>query len=115
RAPRRPEFQFVTLAHTAGGVEQLAQGDAERRLVLTGLRDVARERENLESWRLLGAHLPEPGGATAHDRRHARDGLDVVDDGRACVETLDRGERRAQPRLATEALQRFEQRGLFTA
>ena len=36
RAAGRPELQLVALAHAAGQVEQLAQRDAERRLVLAG-------------------------------------------------------------------------------
>src|SRR5579875_2946398 len=48
--PGSPEFQFVTLPHAAGGVQQFTQGNSERRLVLAGPGDVTGERENLESW-----------------------------------------------------------------
>src|SRR6185437_15183862 len=52
RPARGPELEFVALAHTASGLEQFAQRDAEWRLVLTGTLDVTRQRENLESWGL---------------------------------------------------------------
>src|SRR6476661_5419459 len=44
-----------------------------------------------------------------------RDALDVVDRGRAAVESGAGGERRLQPRLALLALEAFEHRHLFAA
>src|SRR6185437_9438219 len=41
--------------------------------------------------------------------------LDVIDDRRLGVETLERGERRLEPRHAALALERLEQRGLLAA
>src|SRR5690606_27624734 len=57
---RRPELQLVTVADAAGELEELPQRDAERRLVLTGPGDVAREREEAVSLALLGPHRGEP-------------------------------------------------------
>ena len=47
--------------------------------------------------------------------RHDRDGLDVVDRGRAAVEAGAGRERRLQARLALLALEAFQQRRLFAA
>ena len=63
RAAGRPELQLVALAHAAGQVDQLAQGDAQRRLVLARAGDVARQAEDAVALGLLGAHRGEPGGA----------------------------------------------------
>ena len=115
RAAGRPELQLVALAHAAGQVDELAQRDAERRFVLPRLRDVPGQREDPVALGLLGAHRGEPLGAVLDDARHRGDRLDVVDDRRAGVETGDRGERRAQPRLAATALEALEQRGLLAA
>ena len=62
--------------------------------------------------------VPERGegvGSLRDDERHARDRLDVVDDGGAGVQPGDRGEGRLQPRLAAMPLQRVEQRGFLAA
>ena len=65
--------------------------------------------------RLLGPVALEPVGAALDDVRHVAERLDVVDDGRRLVQALHGRERRAQPRLAAEPLERVEQRGLLTA
>ena len=59
-AARRPELQPVAGPHAAAHVEQLAQRDAERGLVLAGAGDVAAERVEREARGLLAAHRPEP-------------------------------------------------------
>src|SRR5580704_15242329 len=59
-AARSPELQPVPGADAAGQVEQLAQRDAERRLVLAGRGDVPGQREDAEALGLLGAQAGEP-------------------------------------------------------
>ena len=49
RTARRPELQLVAVADAAGQVDQRAQRDAQRRLVLPGLRDVAGQGEDRRS------------------------------------------------------------------
>src|SRR3546814_18075238 len=64
---------------------------------------------------VCSSDLGPPGDAAAQDLRRHRDGLDVVDGGRAAVEADGGGERRLQARLALLALQAFQQRGLLAA
>ena len=62
--------------------------------------------------------LPKPANHAAPRRRmcrHDRDGLDVVDGGRAAVDAGAGRERRLQARLALLALQALQQRRLFAA
>ena len=96
-------------------LEQHPQRRAERQLVVPGALHLAADREHLRAGRLLGADLLEPVGAVADDVRDVHQRLDVVDDGRRGVQTLDGRERRAQARLAAEALERAEQRRLLAA
>ncbi len=55
-AARGPELQLVALAHAAGQVEQLAQRDAERGLVLAGALHVPGQAVQRVALALLGAH-----------------------------------------------------------
>ena len=80
-----------------------------------GVLHVPGQREDAVALRLLGAEVGEPVRAVGDDRRHARDRLDVVDDGRARVQALDGGERRPVPRQAAVALERGQQRRLLAA
>ena len=57
----------------------------------------------------------EPRRAAPQDVGRDRDGLDVVDGGRAAVEADIGREWRLQPRLALLAFEAFQQRGLFAA
>src|SRR5829696_6005651 len=121
RAAGGPELQLVSLADTAGEVEQLAQGDAHRRLVLPRPGDVTGQRVEREALRaqlrvvVVGALRGEPVDAVAQDRRDRRDRLDVVDDRRGGVEAGHRREGRAQTGLAAASLERVEEGGLLTA
>ena len=115
RPAGRPELELGPVAHAAAELEQLAQRDAERRLVLAGALHVAGQRVERVALALLGAHRGEPLGAVQHDAGHRGDRLDVVHDGRARVEAVRGRERRAQPRLAAVALERVEQRRLLAA
>ena len=65
RAARRPELQLVALADAAGQVEQLAQRDAQRRLVLAGPRDVPGQRVQREALATSRCPCGEPVGAVA--------------------------------------------------
>ena len=61
------------------------------------------------------ADAGEPGRAAPHDVGRRRDGLDIVDGGRAAVEAHIGRERRLQPRLALLALEALQQRGFLAA
>src|SRR5215471_227226 len=106
-----PELQPVPCPDAAGHVEKLAQRDAERRLVLAGVGDVPGQREDAIALGLLRTEIGEPVRTVGDDRRHAGDGLHVVDHRRAGVEAFHRGERRAVPRQPAVPLKRGEQRG----
>ena len=93
----------------------LARGDAELDLVVAGTLDVAGDRDDLRAGRLLGAERLEPVGALLDDQRDVAERLDVVDQRRALVEALVRGERRLEARVAALALERVEQRRLLAA
>src|SRR3546814_13776156 len=64
---------------------------------------------------VCSSDLGPPGDAAAQDLRRHRNGLDVVDGGRAAVEADGGRERRLQARLALLAFQAFQQRGLLAA
>ena len=98
-----------------GQLQQLPQRGAERRLVLARLGDVPGQGEDPEALGPLGAVGREVRGPAVEDVRHGRDGLDVVDHRGAGVQPGHRRERRLQPGLAAEALQRVQQRGLLAA
>ena len=86
------------------------QRDAHRLLDIAGLVHVAGDAEDLGAGVVRPADAGEPGGAAAQDGRRDRDGLDIVDRGRAAIEPDRRRERRLQARLALLALEAFEQR-----
>src|SRR5829696_9653238 len=71
-APGSPELELVSVAHATGQVEQLAQGDAERRLELARVGHVAGQRIDGHALRLLSAHRCEPVRATIDDARDGR-------------------------------------------
>src|ERR1700722_2656525 len=72
RAAWRPELELVTgPEHAAREVDQLAQRDAQRRLVLAGVLDVAGEREDAVALGLLAAESGEPVRTLGDDGRHA--------------------------------------------
>ncbi len=116
RATGRPELQRVArVAHAAGHVDELAQRDAERRLVLAGVLHVPGQGEDAEALGLLGPHVGEPLCALAHDERHGGDRLDVVDDRGAGVQAGDGGEGGLEPRLAPSPLEGVQEGGLLAA
>src|SRR4029077_15658306 len=105
-----------TAAHAAGiGADDLAQWNAHRLFDSTRPLDVAGNAIKLRAGIVRPADAGEPGGAAAHDVGHLRDGLDVVDGGRAAVEPHIGRERRLQPRHSLLAFEAFEQRRLLAA
>jgi len=111
-----PELQgLIGVAHAAGHVDQLAQRDAEGRLVLAGGLDVPGQAEDPEAGGLLGAHPGEPVDALEDDAGHRGDGLDVVDRGRAGVQARSTRERRLAAGLAAPALEAVQEGGLLAA
>src|SRR5262249_57192382 len=94
----------------AGGVlvDDVAEGRADGQLVDVGPDDVPRDAVQLGAGALLRPDPAEPFRPAQDDVRHAREGLDVVDDGGAVEETLRGGERRLDARVATLALERLE-------
>ena len=97
-------------------VDQLHQGQAHRGLVDTGPLDVATEAVQLGTAVLgVGADGGKPVSAVLDDRRHAGQGLDVVDRARMAPHAVLRREGRLDSRVAPPALQRGHQRGLLAA
>ena len=103
-------------AHAAGmPLDQLAQRNAHRLFDIAGPLDVAGDAIKLGAGIVRPADAGEPGGAAAHDVGHLRDGLDIVDRGRAAVEPHIGRERRLEPRHSLLAFEAFEQRRLLAA
>src|SRR4029077_9464746 len=100
---------------TAGEVEQLAQGDPERRLVDAGAPHMAGDAEELGAGRALGADGGERLSPLDHDGEDVDQGLDVVDHRRLAEKAGFRGEGRLVARLAAAPLQRVHQRRLLAA
>ena len=89
--------------------------DPVRELVVAGVHDVAREREDARAGRVLDAELRVLRAAHLEHRRHRRDRLDVVHRRRRGIEAGDRRERRLRARLPALALERLEERRLLAA
>ena len=116
RASGDDRLQLAAPGDAAGDVvDQLAQRRSQRALVVPGLRDVAREREDRGSGRRGHADLRELGRAELDDLGDERDRRDVVDLGRSGVEAVHRRERRPRARLPALAFERLEERGLLAA
>src|SRR5262245_42324744 len=96
-------------------LDQLLERDAHLLFDIARRVDVAGEAVDLGAGILRSADAREPSGAAAQYRRHHRDGLDIVDRGRAAVEPDLRRKGRFQPRLALAAFKAFEQASLLAA
>ena len=72
-------------------------------------------QNSLRAGRALRADRGERRAADGEDLQHVEQRLDVVDHGRLAEQAAARGERRLVARLAAEALDRVEQRGLLAA
>src|SRR5690606_34634014 len=101
--------------HAARDLEQLPERNAEGQLVVAGLLDVPRDREDRRAARALHAEIGEPLRALADDRRNRREALRVVDRRRPAVEAVLGRERRLEARPALLALERLEERRLLAA
>ena len=95
--PGVQNFSFLLrVAHAAGHVEQLAQRDAERRLVLAGPLDVSGQAEDAEA---VDFSVPMPVNHSAPlSRIEGTEAMDstLLTDRRPGVEPGDRGERRLE-------------------
>src|SRR5262245_12440580 len=94
-------------------VNELTQRGVHRRFIDSGLLHMAADAEQLRPAVLLGSELGEPLGAVRDDRWQVAERLDVVDRGRAVVETRHRGKGRLDPRLRPLAFERLDERGLL--
>ena len=105
------------LESAADVVDELAHGDlSASEFVVAGILHVAAHAKRARAAVTGGAELGEFRRAQVDDMFDVAEGLDVVDDGRAIVESEDGGEkRRLDPRVGTFAFERFEQAGLFAA
>src|SRR5271156_2707049 len=109
-------FQFLAAAHTAGYIfNQLAQIEAQRKLVNAGLVDGPRNRIQARAAIFRSAQAGIPIAAAANDRRDGAERFHVVNHRGAAVQANDGGEGRFDPRIAALAFERFHQRGLFAA
>ena len=109
--------QIVPAAAHAAGVllDQFAQRNAHLLFDSARPLDVAGNAIELGAGIVRPADAGEPGRAAPHDVGHLRDGLDIVDGGRAAVEAHIGRERRLEPRHALLAFEAFEQRRLLAA
>src|ERR1035437_1287964 len=93
--------------------------DAQRRahwnFDQAGVFNFAGERENFCAFAFLRADAREPFRAVAINRRHVREGLDVVDERRAAEQTALRREWWTRPRRAALSFDRRHERGFFAA
>ena len=96
-------------------VDQFAQRNAHLLFDIARPFDMAGDAIELGAGIVGPADAGEPGRAAPHDVGHLRDGLDIVDGGRAAIEAHIGRERRLQPRLALLAFEAFEQRRLLAA
>src|SRR5712671_5932269 len=96
-------------------VDELAQREPDRRFEHARLLHVTADAVEARAPVARQAAVIGPSfAAHAQDVGHRCDGLDVVDDRRRAERTLDRGKRWLEARLATLALERVQERGLFT-
>ncbi len=109
--PHRP----AAVRAAADLVDQLAQGDAERRLEQAAVLDVAGELDRHGAARAAHAERGIGVGALGQDRRHGGERDQVVDDGRPAEQALVRRQRRLGAHLAALALDALQQRGLLAA
>ncbi len=116
RAARRPELQLVPAPDAAGHVEQLAQRDAERGLVLA--RPVRRARTARRARSRCDRSVPmllnQSAPSVTIDGTLAIDSTLFTTVGPG-VQAGDGRERRLEPGLAAAALEGVEQRGLLAA
>ena len=77
-----------------------AQAGAHRHLHQAGVAHGTGEGEHLGATAALGAHRRVPGAALPQDRRHGREGFDVVDQGGGAPQTRLGRVGRAHPRRA---------------
>src|SRR5687767_14770565 len=99
----------MTVANTAGHLEQLSERCTERNLEVARTIYVARDREYLEPSVVGLAELKEVLRAVLQDVRHRGERLGVINGGRPAEQAKVRRERRLIARQATLALERLEQ------
>ena len=96
-------------------VDELAEGDAERRFKEPGVLDVAGELDRHRAARLAHAEVAVEGAALLQDQRHGGKREHVVDDGRLAEQPLVRRERRLGADDAALSLQAVEEGRLLAA
>src|SRR5512135_627481 len=106
---------FAVLDPTRDVKDDIAQGGSERDFDQTGAHDIAREREGFRPLAFLCADGPEPVRAVSNNVRDARQGFDIVDDGRLAPQSRHRRERWPRARLAALAFDGSHEGGLFAA
>ena len=116
RAAGQIAVELMPRQHAAAVlVDQLLHGDARRREVHAGLVDAARHRERAQPFAAVAAVRCEPLRALLDDLAHPVQRFHVVLERRPAEEAHLRDIRRAQPRHAALAFDRFDHRRLFAA
>lgn len=117
RTSRNDTEEVVPSASHAATVllYEFLQGNRHLLLHDARLVDVSTDAEQLCALVALSAEASEPSGATTNDGRCDGDRLNVGNGGRATEQSDIGGERWLEPRLALLALDRLNQRGLFSA
>src|SRR5271155_1874207 len=96
-------------------LDQFLERNAHRLFDVAWRVHMPREAVDLGTGVLRPADSGEPARAATQDHRYDRDRLDIVDRGRAAIETDLRREGRLQARLALAAFKTFEQPGFLAA
>ena len=108
-------LQVVPAAANAAAMplDQFAERNPHRLFDVAGPLDMAGDTEQFGADIVGPADRGKPRSTAPQDVGRDRDGLDVVDRGRAAIEADIGREWRFQPRLALLAFEAFQQRGLF--
>src|ERR1700734_3970483 len=115
-AARQIGLEAVAVGHAAAElVDQLAYRDAGRRKFHARILDPAGHRKAAEAFALMAALRRDPLRASLDDVADPIERLDILLEGRAAEQADLRHVRRAMPRQAALAFDRFDYRRFFTA
>ena len=104
----------MSFANTAGKLNELAHGDSEGGLELARVLHVARDREQTVSLGLFCSHRGVPLRGVLENSRHLADRLNVINNGRASIQTRNSREWGLETRVTAEAFQGIQKSGFFT-
>src|SRR6266436_1153077 len=114
-ATRNNGFKLFAVGNAAGHfVDELFHVHAQRNFINAGLVDVAGYAEQARTAIFRSAAIGVSFAAFADDGRNGTESFNVIDDGRAAVETHDSREGRLDAWITAFAFERFHQSRFFT-